>query len=329
MIFNVKQGVKLDQALFKINTQRLQESTRAAATADAPHPPCKPPPLLAVSGTASALPENCSMPLTIATWNINSVRLRLPLVERLLDDMRPTCSACRKPSARTNCFRTRPSQARGYSHIAINGQKGYHGVATIARRPIEIVERRRFCGIADSRHLSTRFAAGGLNDPHPQFLCAGRRRRTRSRDQPEVPPQARLRRRDARRPRRIERRRPARSWSAISTSRRSSTMSGRTSSCSTWSATRRSRPTGFEAMRRDGGWVDLMRKIVPADQKLYTWWSYRARDWAHPTAAAGSTISGRRPTCRERLAGIEVLREARGWERPSDHVPVIARFDLD
>ncbi|TIT28671.1 MAG: exodeoxyribonuclease III, partial [Mesorhizobium sp.] len=27
--------------------------------------------------------------------------------------------------------------------------------------------------------------------------------------------------------------------------------------------------------------------------------------------------------------GYEILRPARGWERPSDHVPVIARFDLD
>ena len=37
---------------------------------------------------------------------------------------------------------------------------------------------------------------------------------------------------------------------------------------------------GFEAMRKAGGWVDLMRHNVPAEQKLYTWWSYRAADWA-------------------------------------------------
>src|SRR5690606_17294350 len=49
----------------------------------------------------------------------------------------------------------------GYEHIAVHGQKGYHGVATVARRPIEAVERRRFCEIADCRHLSVRFEAGG------------------------------------------------------------------------------------------------------------------------------------------------------------------------
>lgn len=35
----------------------------------------------------------------------------------------------------------------------------------------------------------------------------------------------------------------------------------------------------FEAMRLAGNWVDLMRHNVPLDQKLYTWWSYRAQDW--------------------------------------------------
>ena len=82
-------------------------------------------------------------------------------------------------------------------------------------------------------------------------------------------------------------------------------------------------------MRLGGNWVDLMRQLVPADEKLYTWWSYRARDWAASDRGrrldhiwSSANLSGR-------LTGIDVLREARGWERPSDHVPVIAQFDLD
>ena len=85
----------------------------------------------------------------------------------------------------------------------------------------------------------------------------------------------------------------------------------------------------FEAMRKAGGWVDLMRLNVPAEQKLYTWWSYRAatgklsdrgRRLDHVWSSA-NLVAG--------LAGIEILRAARGWDRPSDHVPVIARFDLE
>jgi exodeoxyribonuclease-3 len=65
---------------------------------------------------------------------------------------------------------------------------------------------------------------------------------------------------------------------------------------------------------------------VPTDRKLYTWWSYRAIDWA-------ASDRGRRldhiwvtPQLAPRLSGIEVFRDARGWRRPSDHVPVVARI---
>ena len=56
------------------------------------------------------------------------------------------------------------------------------------------------------------------------------------------------------------------------------------------------------------------------------WWSYRAADWA-------AADKGRRldhiwvtPHLAERLDSAEVIREARGWRRPSDHVPVIVRI---
>ena len=85
----------------------------------------------------------------------------------------------------------------------------------------------------------------------------------------------------------------------------------------------------IEEMRKHGEWVDLMRKVVPADQKLYTWWSYRARDWALSDRGRRLDHIWSSANLAERLTRIEVLRGARDWERPSDHVPVIARFDLD
>jgi exodeoxyribonuclease-3 len=71
-----------------------------------------------------------------------------------------------------------------------------------------------------------------------------------------------------------------------------------------------------------------VRHFVPPDQPLYTWWSYRNRTW--PGADRGrrldhiwvtSALTGR-------LKAAAVLREARGWERPSDHVPVYIDIDL-
>ena len=85
----------------------------------------------------------------------------------------------------------------------------------------------------------------------------------------------------------------------------------------------------LNAVQSSARWVDAVRHFIPPDQRLYSWWSYRARDWTLSNRGrhldhiwSSANLSGR-------LTGVEVLREARGWERPSDHVPVIARFDLD
>jgi exodeoxyribonuclease-3 len=67
---------------------------------------------------------------------------------------------------------------------------------------------------------------------------------------------------------------------------------------------------------------------VPVPERLYTWWSYRSSDWSAADKGRRLDHVWASPHFEDRLAGIEVLREARGWERPSDHVPVIARFRL-
>lgn len=83
---------------------------------------------------------------------------------------------------------------------------------------------------------------------------------------------------------------------------------------------------GLEAMRTGSGWADLMRHNVPYEQKLYTWWSYRAQDWAASDRGRRLDHIWSSPNMIGNLSEIEILREARGWDRPSDHVPVIMRL---
>ena len=75
-------------------------------------------------------------------------------------------------------------------------------------------------------------------------------------------------------------------------------------------------------------WVDAVRHLKPEPERVYTWWSYRSADWAESNR-------GRRLdhiwTSRQLAANIEslrIIRDARSWERPSDHVPVILRLAL-
>jgi exodeoxyribonuclease-3 len=78
-----------------------------------------------------------------------------------------------------------------------------------------------------------------------------------------------------------------------------------------------------------GKWVDVVRHHVPPEQKLYTWWSYRARDWAASDRGRRLDHIWMTPGLTKFSSGIEVVREARGWPRPSDHVPVIASLDFN
>jgi exodeoxyribonuclease-3 len=82
------------------------------------------------------------------------------------------------------------------------------------------------------------------------------------------------------------------------------------------------------AAQQAGNWIDAARTIVPEPNKFYTWWSYRAQDWA-------AADKGRRldhiwvsSALGDRLAGIDVTKDARGWTRPSDHVPVTVTLEV-
>ena len=76
-----------------------------------------------------------------------------------------------------------------------------------------------------------------------------------------------------------------------------------------------------------GGWVDITRQDIPQGP-LYSWWSYRARDW--DSADRGRRLDHIWATGDIAAAGhaSRILRAARGWDQPSDHVPVLASFDL-
>ena len=267
------------------------------------------------------------MPLTIATWNINSVRLRMPLVETFLKRYRPDILCLQETKCPDELFPRKAMCSLGYRHIEVHGQKGYHGVATLSRREIEPVERRDFCAMGDTRHLAVRFVAGGRRLLlHNFYVPAGG-------DEPNPDHNPKFRHKlDF-----LEEMRSIRAQQGdISDSILVGDLNIAPLEEDVWSHKQLLRVVShtaietetLEDLRTQGGWIDLMRYYTPPPEKIFTWWSYRARDWVvsdrgrrldHIWSSAGLT---------ESLLRIEVVREARGWDRPSDHVPVIATFDL-
>src|ERR1700753_2464260 len=117
------------------------------------------------------------MRFSLTTWNINSVRLRIDLVAKFLKAMRPDVLCLQETKCPDDAFPRKRFKRLGYDHIALNGQKGYHGVAVVSRLPFESFRAREFCGKADCRHVAAVLGErAGLRDPitlHNFYVPAG------------------------------------------------------------------------------------------------------------------------------------------------------------
>jgi exodeoxyribonuclease III len=271
------------------------------------------------------------MRLTITTWNINSVRLRIENVAKFIKSVRPDILCLQETKCPDDKFPRKRLKRLGYEHIALNGQKGYHGVVVLSRVPIETFTIRSFCGKADCRHICAVIGErAGLRDPitlHNLYVPAGG-----DLPDPSVNPKF------------------AHKLSFLDEMRACLELRCNNShrmilvgdlnvaplEHDVWSHKQMSRvvshtPIECEKLldiQNAGAWVDAMRMLVPEPAKLFTWWSYRSPDWK--TADKGRRLDHVwvAPALADRVSGMEVLKDSRGWPRPSDHVPVTVTLEL-
>ncbi len=265
--------------------------------------------------------------LKIATWNINSVRLRAGHVVDFLNRWAPDVLCLQETKCPQGQFPSAAFAEAGYTHIAERGQSGYHGVAIVSRIPFQTVKTRDFCGKQDARHVSVRLKGELPLEIHNFYVPAGGEIPDRSIDEKFAHKLdfinemiAMFRRNSARRMA------PAALVGDLNIAPLEHDV---------WSHRKLLKVVSHTPLEVDllndllntGNWIDVMRQHVPHDRKLYTWWSYRARDWS--TADKGRRLDHiwLDPELAASCAGIEVVREARGWQRPSDHIPVIATLE--
>ncbi len=271
------------------------------------------------------------MQLKLTTWNINSVRLRIELVARFIKAVRPDVLCLQETKCPDDRFPLKRFRRLGYEHVALNGQKGYHGVVLLSRLPLDRFDVQIFCGKADCRHISAVLGErAGLRDPvtiHNFYVPAGG-------DLPDVEVNPKfahklafldeMRDCSAIRPGRFER--------AILVG----DLNVAPLEHDVWSHKQMLRvvshtPIECEKLtlaRHAGGWIDSMRELTPEPTKLYTWWSYRSPDWV--TADKGRRLDHvwTSPMLADRIADISVAKHYRGAVRPSDHVPVTATIEV-
>ncbi|WP_181705019.1 exodeoxyribonuclease III [Chthonobacter rhizosphaerae] len=267
-------------------------------------------------------------PLTVATWNINSVRMRLGIVTRFLETEAPDVLCLQETKCGDGQFPTAAFRRIGYGHVALNGGKGgWHGVAIVSRLPLGDVAVRSFCGKGDPRHVTASVDVGGRRVRlHNFYVPAGG-------DEPDVEVNPKF-------AHKMDFLAEMAAWLPHARDEGATLVVGDLNvapyETDVWSHKALVRMVShtpeecaaLEKVRLDGGWVDIARRFIPVEQKVYTWWSYRAKDWR-------SADKGRRldhvwatPDLAERATAFRILKDARDWPRPSDHVPLMATFSL-
>src|ERR1019366_8488384 len=113
--------------------------------------------------------------LRIATWNINSLRLRLPLLKRQIAELDPDVICLQETKVPDELFPREAPAALGYPHFAFKGMKGYNGVAIFSRVPLETLSNAPdWCAKGDSRHISVRLdVRAGPIELHNFYVPAG------------------------------------------------------------------------------------------------------------------------------------------------------------
>ena len=84
----------------------------------------------------------------------------------------------------------------------------------------------------------------------------------------------------------------------------------------------------LERLRQAHDWVDLGRRFIPAPERNFTWWSYRAQDWAMSDRGRRLDHMWCSPSLAALATSHRVLEPCRGWERPSDHVPLVVELSV-
>ena len=262
------------------------------------------------------------MSFTLATWNINSVRLRENLVARLMSEEAPDVLCLQECKSPVDKIPMEQFEALGYRHMVARGQKGYNGVAIFSKMEIEEVAAEDFASLGHARHIAGRLENGVT--VHNFYVPAGGDKPNREINEKFGQKLDYLSEMTAY----FKANTPERAILVgdLNIAPREDDVWDHKKLLKVVSHT----PIEVEAlaeMQRSGNWVDVTRADIQ-EGNLYSWWSYRSPDW--DTADKGRRLDHvwATPDIAGSAHSSRVIRDVRGWEQPSDHAPVFATFDI-
>jgi exodeoxyribonuclease-3 len=259
--------------------------------------------------------------ISIATWNINSVRLRIDQVERFLAQEQPDVLCLQEIKCTAELFPRDMFERLGYGHIAIHGQKGYHGVATVSRIPLGEPDRHDWQDNGEGRHVGVELIGHNLFLENVYIPAGGD---IPDRDaNPKFGQKLDFLERMTRWSERLDR--PTLLVGDFNVAPLECDVYNHKALLKVVSHTPIEVET-LDRLARAHDWVDLGRKHIPAPARNYSWWSYRSF-WRDKDQGRRLDHMWASPALAERSREHRLVEETRRWDQPSDHVPLITRFD--
>jgi len=271
------------------------------------------------------------MQIKLTTWNINSVRLRIDLVARFLKSVRPDVLCLQETKCPDDAFPRKRFKRLGYEHIALNGQKGYHGVAVVSRLPLDSQSLKSYCGKVDCRHVGVTLGEKAkLRDPvtiHNYYVPAGG-----DEPDPKINPKFEHKLAFLDELRACANMLPGRNERSIAVG----DLNVAPLEHDVWSHKQLLKIVShtpvevelFGRLQASLDWIDVPRRFVPSDQKLYSWWSYRNNDWRASNRGRRLDHILATPALSGAISGHRIDVDLRDWAKASDHVPVQATFEI-
>lgn len=264
--------------------------------------------------------RNSAALMRICTWNINSVRIRLHLLEALARTHAPDVIALQEIKAQEHVFPYDAIRALGYPHISICGQKGYHGVALLSRHPLRDVHCLKLLDAPDARHIAATLPDG--TELHNFYVPAGGDIPNR-----EENPYYGFK---------LDYVVAMREWFSKHRSAEHrmilvGDLNVAPGEHDVWSHKQLLKIVShtpaeverLEALYAALNWQDAARHFTPHPEKLYSWWSYRNKDWRASNRGRRLDHIWVTPPLVPALARVETLTDMRDGTQPSDHVPIV------
>ncbi len=243
---------------------------------------------------------------------------------RLMKEQEPDVICLQETKTPDEKFPMQDVLDAGYKHVHIHGMKSYNGLAILSRKPFKSTDIHHRVGREDCRHIAVKFPKFEL---HNLYIPAGG-------DEPDP----KINDKFAHKLAFVDE--MAKWFKKTYTANDKVVAVGDFNIApyehDVWShkqllkVVSHTEPevTRLDKMRKSLDWVDTARHFVPEDEKCYTWWSYRNRDWKKSNRGRRLDHIWVTQPLKSRLKAQNILTEARDWEKPSDHVPVIVDIDL-